>query len=87
MGFAEPERSVTNLQLLYDALGNAALVARQAEVALACGDPDLALNNLERCSNTGRCRPVDALPGKRHHQPATVGDARRVAVSDRYPLP
>lgn len=52
MGFAEPERSVTNLQLLYDVLGNAPLVARQAEVALLCSDPDLALNNLERCSNT-----------------------------------
>jgi len=52
MGFAEPERSVTNLQLLFEVLDDAPLVARQAQVALTCGDPDLALNNLERCSNT-----------------------------------
>ncbi len=52
MGFAEPQRSVTNLQLLFDVLNDAPLVARQTLVALTCGDPDLALNNLERCSNT-----------------------------------
>lgn len=49
LGFNEPSKTMTNLTLLVEALNDAALVAQLAAVALDCSDPDMALNNLERC--------------------------------------
>jgi len=51
VGFSEPSKTVTNLTLLSESLNDAELVALLAEVALNCSDPDMALNNLERCSD------------------------------------
>lgn len=51
LGFNEPSKTVTNLTLLYELLNNTDLVVSLTEIALDCSDPDMALNNLERCSD------------------------------------
>ena len=51
LGFNEPSKTVTNLTLLVESLNDPALVVELASVALDCSDPDMALNNLERCSD------------------------------------
>lgn len=52
LGFAEERKSVANLLLLHDILNNPDLLLEIAIAALAAADPDLALNNLERLTNT-----------------------------------
>jgi glutamate-ammonia-ligase adenylyltransferase len=49
-GFNEPERSCVNILLLRDLLGDNAISAVAAHQATTCADPDMALNNLERCA-------------------------------------
>jgi len=48
LGFHEPARSATNLELLMEAFGGQELTARAIPWALEAADPDLALNYLER---------------------------------------
>ncbi len=49
-GFYEPERSCVNILLLHELLGCSSVVAAAAVQAMDCADPDMALNNLERCA-------------------------------------
>ncbi|MDT8440151.1 MAG: bifunctional [glutamate--ammonia ligase]-adenylyl-L-tyrosine phosphorylase/[glutamate--ammonia-ligase] adenylyltransferase [Desulfuromonadales bacterium] len=51
-GFAEPGKTVANLQLLSRLLDDPALLAALIATALETADPDLALNNLERLTDT-----------------------------------
>ncbi|MEA3465322.1 MAG: bifunctional [glutamate--ammonia ligase]-adenylyl-L-tyrosine phosphorylase/[glutamate--ammonia-ligase] adenylyltransferase [Thermodesulfobacteriota bacterium] len=51
LGFSEAAKTVTNLTLLCTTLNDQSLVADIAAIALECSDPDMALNNLERCSD------------------------------------
>lgn len=51
LGFAEPEKTATNLELLHELLGDAELLATLTAAAHAAADPDLALNSLERLGN------------------------------------
>ncbi|MCD6526439.1 MAG: bifunctional [glutamate--ammonia ligase]-adenylyl-L-tyrosine phosphorylase/[glutamate--ammonia-ligase] adenylyltransferase [Desulfuromonas sp.] len=51
LGFNEPSKTVTNLLLLRELLDSPSLVTATATLALQCSDPDMALNNLERCSD------------------------------------
>ena len=48
LGFAEPDKTTTNLELLHEALRDIPLLADLTDTALATANPDLALNNLER---------------------------------------
>lgn len=52
LGFAEPRKTAANLALLGTRLPSVDPLARVLEGALATADPDLALNSLERLSNT-----------------------------------
>jgi [glutamine synthetase] adenylyltransferase / [glutamine synthetase]-adenylyl-L-tyrosine phosphorylase len=58
LGFTEPRKSAANLSLLGDQFTAPDLLAALVEIALSAADPDLALNNLERLSNTV---PADEL--------------------------
>ena len=49
-GFAEAGKTIANLTLLHEFLGDADVVAIVAATALESADADMALNNLERCS-------------------------------------
>jgi len=49
-GFHEPQRACVNIQLLQELLEASAPLAAAAEQAMTCADPDMALNNLERCA-------------------------------------
>ena len=49
LGFSEPGKTVTNINLLHDAFNDADLLVEIVAVALQCSDPVMALNNLERC--------------------------------------
>ncbi|MDD2557914.1 MAG: bifunctional [glutamate--ammonia ligase]-adenylyl-L-tyrosine phosphorylase/[glutamate--ammonia-ligase] adenylyltransferase [Desulfuromonas sp.] len=50
VGFYEPERSCVNILLLQELLGNSSVVAAATAQSLDCADPDMTLNNLERCA-------------------------------------
>ncbi len=52
LGFAEPGKTATNLELLHEALQDIPLLAALTDTALATADPDLALNSLERLLGT-----------------------------------
>ncbi len=52
IGFTESQRTAANLALLHEALQEPDLLLRTIPDALACADPDLALNNLERLTGT-----------------------------------
>ncbi len=52
LGFAEPGKTTTNLELLHEALQDIPLLADLTETARTTADPDLALNNLERLLGT-----------------------------------
>ena len=52
LGFAEERKSVANLLLLHDILDKPNLLLDIARTALTTADPDQALNNLERLTNT-----------------------------------
>lgn len=49
-GYYEPERSCVNILLLQELLGCSSAIAAAASQAMDCADPDMALNNLERCA-------------------------------------
>jgi glutamate-ammonia-ligase adenylyltransferase len=49
-GFHDPQRSCVNIQLLHELLDVSAPLAVAAQQAMSCADPDMALNNLERCA-------------------------------------
>ncbi len=51
LGFTEPEKTATNLELLHELLGDTTLLATLTEDARTAADPDLALNSLERLGN------------------------------------
>lgn len=51
-GFKEPAKTATNLLLLQEILADPGLVTLLAREALRTADPDQAINNLERLSNT-----------------------------------
>ena len=52
LGYTEPEKTATNLRLLFEAIGDSPMIARLAMQGLDCADPDLSLNNLERLTDT-----------------------------------
>jgi len=52
LGFAEAAKSATNLRLLFEFIGDCALLEQIATDALATADSDLCLNNLERLFDT-----------------------------------
>jgi [glutamine synthetase] adenylyltransferase / [glutamine synthetase]-adenylyl-L-tyrosine phosphorylase len=60
-GFAAGPRTVTNLLLLDEQLGDAGLVVTVAADALSAADPDLALNNLERLCGVAPATTLVAL--------------------------
>ncbi len=49
-GFCEPERSCGNILLLQERLACSYAVVAAVKQATECADPDMALNNLERCA-------------------------------------
>lgn len=49
-GFHEPLRACVNIELLQELLEASAPLAAAAEQAMSSADPDMALNNLERCA-------------------------------------
>ncbi|PLY02169.1 MAG: bifunctional [glutamate--ammonia ligase]-adenylyl-L-tyrosine phosphorylase/[glutamate--ammonia-ligase] adenylyltransferase [Desulfuromonas sp.] len=52
LGYRETGKTTANLTILFDSFGSANLLARLTETALTTADPDMALNNLERLSNS-----------------------------------
>ncbi len=52
LGFAEERKCLANLSLLHDILDDPTLLLDIAKTALTAADPDMALNNLERLTNT-----------------------------------
>jgi len=69
LGFAEPGKTATNLELLNDLLQDQAILADITLDALDCADPDQALNNLERLSdNLDKSELLQALRHTRTRQ-------------------
>ncbi|PLX85499.1 MAG: bifunctional [glutamate--ammonia ligase]-adenylyl-L-tyrosine phosphorylase/[glutamate--ammonia-ligase] adenylyltransferase [Desulfuromonas sp.] len=61
LGFAEPNKTATNLLLLHGKLPDCGVLAGTALDALAAADPDMALNNLERLCDALPTPPLAAV--------------------------